>query len=82
KSEKRKLKQKWEENLKITINNVIENSAEKLDIKREEFKKELEAAFTYCERYNYLENDEYKNRNEYREIKKELRKNQRLLNQY
>ncbi len=81
-SEKSKLKQKWEDNLTRQINNAIENHSGELEEKRDIFKKQLEAAFTYCEKYSYLDDDEFKEREEYKLIKKDLKNNRKILKKY
>lgn len=79
KSEKRKLKQKWEERLKQEIKVIINSWENQFNTKKTEFKKNLEKALTFCEKYKFLESDRNETKKEYKHIKKELVKHKKYL---
>lgn len=93
KSEKRALKQKWEERLKLEIKNAIEWK-ESFESEKEELRKSLEAAFTFYLQYYFLENQlkptepwyqnvlHFDRDPSYSSIKNQLKKNKKLLDRY
>jgi len=86
-SDKRRFRKIWMQKYQENISKIMEENPD-FSEKKEEFKKQFEAAFTFCEQYSFLKDidkkqlTEYKNDETFEEIIKNFENHEKFLQKY